>query len=67
MGIAERGPAQHFNRPDFAMVDDDIYTVCRGGDMMQGVAGECGRARGSFRHCSVLNQGTEIASKWTNA
>jgi transketolase len=40
MALAERWLAQHFNRPDFALFDYDVYVFCGDGDMMEGVASE---------------------------
>jgi transketolase len=40
MALAGRWLARHFNRPDFAMFDYDIYAVCGDGDMMEGVTSE---------------------------
>ena len=40
MAIAERWLAQHFNRPNFAIFDHNIYTICGDGDMMEGVTSE---------------------------
>ncbi|HWF96060.1 MAG TPA: transketolase [Xanthobacteraceae bacterium] len=40
MALAGRWLAQHFNRPDFALFDYDVYAVCGDGDMMEGVASE---------------------------
>jgi transketolase len=40
MALAGRWLAQHFNRPDFAMFDYDVYAICGDGDMMEGVASE---------------------------
>jgi transketolase len=40
MALAGRWLAQHFNRPDFAMFDHDVYVVCGDGDMMEGVTSE---------------------------
>jgi transketolase len=40
MALAGRWLAQHFNRPDFAMFDYDVYVICGDGDMMEGVASE---------------------------
>jgi transketolase len=40
MALAGRWLAQHFNRPDFAMFDYDVYVVCGDGDMMEGVSSE---------------------------
>ncbi len=40
MALAGRWLAQHFNRPDFAMFNYDIYVICGDGDMMEGVSSE---------------------------
>ena len=40
MALAGRWLAQHFNRPDFAMFDYDVYVLCGDGDMMEGVSSE---------------------------
>ena len=40
MAIAERWLAQHFNRPDFAVIDYDVYAMCGDGDMMEGITSE---------------------------
>ncbi len=40
MALAGRWLAQHFNRPDFALFDYDVYAFCGDGDMMEGVASE---------------------------
>jgi transketolase len=40
MAIAERWLAQHFNRPDFAVFDYDVYAMCGDGDMMEGITSE---------------------------
>ena len=34
------GSPQHFNRPDFALFDYDVYAICGDGDMMEGVTSE---------------------------
>jgi transketolase len=46
MAIGERWLAQHFNRPDFAVFDYDIYAICGDGDMMEGVASEAASLAG---------------------
>jgi transketolase len=46
MAIAAKWAAQHFNRPDFAMVDYDVYVLCSDGDMMEGVASEAASVAG---------------------
>jgi transketolase len=40
MALAGRWLARHFNRPDFALFDYDVYVICGDGDMMEGVASE---------------------------
>jgi len=52
MAIAERWLAQHFNRPDFAVFDHHIYTLCSDGDMMEGVTSEAASLAG---HLSLGN------------
>jgi len=46
MAIAERWLAQHFNRPEFAMIDYDVYAICGDGDMMEGVTSEAASLAG---------------------
>jgi transketolase len=46
MAIAERWLAQHFNRPDFAVFDYDVYSMCGDGDMMEGVTSEAASLAG---------------------
>ena len=46
MAIAERWLAQHFNRPDFAVFDYDVYALCGDGDMMEGVTSEAASLAG---------------------
>ena len=40
MALASRWLAKHFNRPDFAMFDYNVFVVCGDGDMMEGVSSE---------------------------
>src|SRR6266404_2849117 len=40
MAIAANWLAQHFNRPDFALFDYDVFALCGDGCMMEGVGGE---------------------------
>jgi transketolase len=46
MAIAERWLAEHFNRPEFAVFDYDVYTICGDGDMMEGVTSEAASLAG---------------------
>jgi transketolase len=46
MAMAERWLARHFNRPDFAVFDYDVYAVCGDGDMMEGVTSEAASLAG---------------------
>jgi transketolase len=46
MAIAERWLAQHFNRPNFAVFDYDIYAMCGDGDMMEGITSEAASLAG---------------------
>jgi len=46
MAIAARYLANHFNRPEFAVFDYDIYAICSDGDMMEGVASEAASIAG---------------------
>jgi len=40
MAIAANWLAQHFNRPDFALFDYDVFALCGDGCMMEGVGSE---------------------------
>ena len=46
MALAGRWLTKHFNRPDHAMFDYDVYTICSDGDMMEGVASEAASLAG---------------------
>ena len=46
MALAGRWLAEHFNRPDHAMFDYDVYAICSDGDMMEGVASEAASLAG---------------------
>ncbi|MGO9006648.1 MAG: transketolase [Beijerinckiaceae bacterium] len=46
MAIAQRWLAKHFNRPDFAVFDYDVYAMCGDGDMMEGVTSEAASLAG---------------------
>ena len=46
MAIAGRWLAQHFNQPEFAAFDYDVYAMCSDGDMMEGVSSEAASLAG---------------------
>ncbi len=46
MAIAQRWLATHFNRPECAVLDYDVYTICGDGDMMEGVTSEAASLAG---------------------
>jgi transketolase len=46
MAIAQRWLATHFNRPDFAVFEYQVYTICGDGDMMEGVTSEAASLAG---------------------
>lgn len=46
MAIAEKWLAHHFNRPNFAIFDYNIYAVCGDGCLMEGVASEAASLAG---------------------
>ncbi len=46
MAMAARWMARHFNRPDFAMFDYDVFVMCGDGDMMEGVSSEAASLAG---------------------
>ncbi|MBV9282115.1 MAG: transketolase [Chloroflexi bacterium] len=46
MAMAERWMESYFNRPDFGMIDYDVYVLCGDGDMMEGISGEAASLAG---------------------
>jgi transketolase len=46
MALAGRWLAKHFNRPDFALFDYNVYVICGDGDMMEGVSNEAASLAG---------------------
>jgi transketolase len=49
MAIAERFLAEHFNRPDFPIVDHYTYAIVSDGDLMEGVSSEAASLAGHLR------------------
>jgi transketolase len=49
MALAAKWMAAHFNRPDFTMIDYDVYALCGDGCMMEGVSGEAASLAGHLR------------------
>ncbi|MFC1476434.1 transketolase [Fibrobacterota bacterium] len=47
--IAERFLAEHFNRPNFEMVDHYTYVLCGDGDLMEGVSSEAASIAGHLK------------------
>ncbi|HEY4265203.1 MAG TPA: transketolase [Micropepsaceae bacterium] len=52
MAMAARFLAKHFNRPDFALFDYNVYALCSDGDLMEGVGSEAASIAG---HLSLGN------------
>jgi transketolase len=49
MAMAERFLAEHFNRPDHAIVDHRVWVFASDGDLMEGVASEAASLAGHLR------------------
>lgn len=49
MAMAARWMGAHFNRPDFQMIDYDVYALCGDGCMMEGVTGEAASLAGHLK------------------
>ena len=49
MAIASKWMAAHFNKPDFEMINYDVYALCGDGCMMEGVSGEAASLAGHLR------------------
>jgi transketolase len=49
MAIGSRWMGEYFNRPDFEMIDFNVYALCSDGDMMEGVASEAASLAGHLK------------------
>ena len=49
MAIASRWMGSYFNRPDFEMINYDVYALCGDGCMMEGVASEAASLAGHLK------------------
>jgi len=49
MAIAGQWMANYFNRPDYEMINYDVYALCGDGCMMEGVSGEAASLAGHLR------------------
>jgi transketolase len=49
MAMASRWMGAYFNRPDFQMIDYDVYALCGDGCMMEGVTGEAASLAGHLK------------------
>lgn len=49
MAITERWLAEHYNRPDFEIIDHHTYAIVSDGDLQEGVAAEAASLAGTLR------------------
>ncbi len=53
MAIAAKWMGHYFNRPEFRMIDYDVYALCGDGCMMEGVTGEAASLAGHLKLSNV--------------
>ena len=71
IAIASRWLGARFNRPGFALFDNDVYTFCGDGDLMEGVSSEAAALAGHLmlgnlcwiydRNCVTIEGHTDLA------
>ena len=49
MALAGKWMGEYFNRPDFEMIDYNVYALCGDGCMMEGVSGEAASLAGHLQ------------------
>jgi transketolase len=49
MAIAEKWLAEHYNRPEYAIIEHYTYAICSDGDMMEGVSSEAASIAGTLK------------------
>jgi transketolase len=49
MAIASKWLAANFNRPDFEVIDFNVYAMCSDGDLMEGIGGEAASLAGHLK------------------
>ena len=49
MAIAEKWMAARYNKPDFEVIDYNIYALCSDGEMMEGIASEAASLAGHLK------------------
>jgi len=54
MAVAERWLAEHFNQPDYPIVDHYTYVIASDGDMMEGISGEAASLAGHLRLSKLI-------------
>ncbi|MDB4976275.1 MAG: tkt [Myxococcaceae bacterium] len=49
MAAAAKWKGAYFNRPDFSIIDHDVYALCGDGDMMEGISNEAASIAGHLK------------------